>query len=348
MTDDGNPIEPHPELEVTDGWYRLRAQVDESLARAIRKGVLRVGRKISVAGARLASERKDPMEILDAYNSIRLVISGNSSHLASWHTKLGFQTGPCISTLNHLNGDGGLVAVMAVVVIKVYPLAFIEFIEEEDGSKRREGPRSQNDEAQVNDKWKARREVEVSKLRAELDKKINKFEGYADRLERRAGLQFCPGEDDSAPDHIDDLYDELEDASKAGKVIASLTAIEAGWLAKYIRERLMRDREAIDDEIEQELQKTFPPREVRNFRVLIVRDAYSNRRPSHRQAQLTVWDALSLSHSEGSKAGSFEAGQKFMVTNLMPTQPNAWMNRDEVDSEVYLSSRRDSRWTSLK
>ena len=59
------------------------------------------------------------MEILDAYNSTRLVISGNSSHLAPWHAKLGFQMGPCISTLNHLNGDGGSVAVMAITVIKV-------------------------------------------------------------------------------------------------------------------------------------------------------------------------------------------------------------------------------------
>ena len=38
---------------MTDGWYRLRAQIDESLARAVRKGILRVGRKIGVAGARV-------------------------------------------------------------------------------------------------------------------------------------------------------------------------------------------------------------------------------------------------------------------------------------------------------
>lgn len=51
--DDGTPTEPHPELEVTDGWYRLRAQVDAPLARAIRRGIIRVGRKIGVAGARV-------------------------------------------------------------------------------------------------------------------------------------------------------------------------------------------------------------------------------------------------------------------------------------------------------
>ena len=53
VTDDGTPVEPFPELEVTDGWYRLKAQVDESLARAVRRKVLKVGRKIGVAGARV-------------------------------------------------------------------------------------------------------------------------------------------------------------------------------------------------------------------------------------------------------------------------------------------------------
>lgn len=49
--DDGLPVVPHPTLELTDGWYRLRAQVDEVLARTARRGVLRVGRKIAVCGA---------------------------------------------------------------------------------------------------------------------------------------------------------------------------------------------------------------------------------------------------------------------------------------------------------
>lgn len=53
MTDDGMPIPPHPELEVTDGWYRLRAQIDAPLARAVRRGVICVGRKIGVVGARV-------------------------------------------------------------------------------------------------------------------------------------------------------------------------------------------------------------------------------------------------------------------------------------------------------
>lgn len=45
---------PRPELDVSDGWYKLRAEVDEPLARAIRRGTIRVGRKIVVSGAKVS------------------------------------------------------------------------------------------------------------------------------------------------------------------------------------------------------------------------------------------------------------------------------------------------------
>lgn len=45
--------EGRPMLEVTDGWYRMRVEVDDSLARAIKRGVIREGRKIAVSGARV-------------------------------------------------------------------------------------------------------------------------------------------------------------------------------------------------------------------------------------------------------------------------------------------------------
>ena len=48
-----SPPEPHAQLELTDGWYRLRAEVDPPLERAIRRGVIRVGRKIALIAARV-------------------------------------------------------------------------------------------------------------------------------------------------------------------------------------------------------------------------------------------------------------------------------------------------------
>jgi hypothetical protein len=40
-------------IELTDGWYRIRATTDKALTRAAKKGKLAAGRKIAVAGARV-------------------------------------------------------------------------------------------------------------------------------------------------------------------------------------------------------------------------------------------------------------------------------------------------------
>jgi breast cancer 2 susceptibility protein len=42
------------EIEVSDGWYRLRAQVDAPLARAIMRKTLKPGKKIAIACARVS------------------------------------------------------------------------------------------------------------------------------------------------------------------------------------------------------------------------------------------------------------------------------------------------------
>ena len=43
----------YPELEITDGWYRLRAKIDAPMSRAVQRGIIQIGRKIGVAGARV-------------------------------------------------------------------------------------------------------------------------------------------------------------------------------------------------------------------------------------------------------------------------------------------------------
>ena len=50
--DPNGTAEGVPELEVTDGWYRLRAEVDAPLVRAICRGAIRIGRKIGVVDAK--------------------------------------------------------------------------------------------------------------------------------------------------------------------------------------------------------------------------------------------------------------------------------------------------------
>jgi len=44
-----------PKLILTDGWYKIRAQTDVALARAVKKHKIRVGSKLEIIGARVSS-----------------------------------------------------------------------------------------------------------------------------------------------------------------------------------------------------------------------------------------------------------------------------------------------------
>ena len=57
--DTGRLSAMRPFLELTDGWYRINAEVDDCLVRAIDKGKIMVGRKLSVFGARVRVLPKD-------------------------------------------------------------------------------------------------------------------------------------------------------------------------------------------------------------------------------------------------------------------------------------------------
>ncbi|KAG5733003.1 Breast cancer type 2 susceptibility like protein [Termitomyces sp. T112] len=338
----------HPELEVTDGWYRLRARIDAPMARAVRRGHIRIGRKFVFAGAHLSSEKKDGSEVLDSYDSVKLVISGNSSHMAPWHAKLGFSPGPYISSLRSLTPDGGSIAAMDFVVVKMHPIAYIEFIPGEGGTQTHQGPMNESEETAAHEKWKKRWEHEISKMRAEYEKRWERYEGYLDRLERRLGPQeFMSSQDDFPLDVIENIYDELEDPAEAPKVIAGLGRNECGSLARFIRNRLHKEKTHATQDMELELQDACPPRVVKSFRIIVVQDACTRKHPGNRKALLNVWDVLNLSFSEGASPGYFEIGQRFMVTNLRPTHHKSWMGH-EPGAEVYLCTGQHSRWTPIR
>ncbi|KAF8274325.1 hypothetical protein EI94DRAFT_850937 [Lactarius quietus] len=342
--EDGLPVLPHPTLEVTDGWYRLRARVDEILARAVRRGVIRVGRKIAISGASISRD-VEPCEVLEAYDKLELTIAGNGTHLAPWHAKLGFQPYPAIATLNSISSDGGMIPCLELIVTKVYPIAFIEFHKDEDGKVTREGPRREKDELAAHDVWTRKRDREYQRLRKEVDDKNKVYIDWAQRFEAKSG-SWHPREDEDMPGHIESMFDECEDSSDISPVLRRASKAEAGWLARFTRERLEKERETLELELERDLQATCPPREVRSFCVLLMRDARVVRRSANRVVELTAWDVLSLSF-DGATKGPFREGQRFSITNLLPTQKSAWMDRHAEGSHVYVSSSKISRWTKF-
>ncbi|KIY73494.1 hypothetical protein CYLTODRAFT_416868 [Cylindrobasidium torrendii FP15055 ss-10] len=339
--EDGSVSEPAVELQVTDGWYKIRAQVDDPLTRAITKGTLRVGRKIAVVNAKLDSERKDGQEILKAEKSAKLVLCGNATHLAPWHAKLGFMKEYPIITMNSLTGDGGVVPSMDVVVQKVHPMGYCEF--NTDGSRTLF---DEKEEFKQQEKWTLAREVKHSKLKETFESDLRRYLTYAERLERKAGSGFRPNEL-GPPDSIEEFYDQLENASDSTQVLSSVGSSEAGWLALHIRAQIEQRSNSVVEEIEKELNETFPVRNVVSLRVLFVKDAYTERHDANREAAVTVWDALNTCLTEGRKPGTFVVGEKCRFTHLQPTSIKSWMGK-EPGSQIFLRTTKATRIVKLK
>ncbi|KAG0056739.1 Breast cancer 2, early onset [Gryganskiella cystojenkinii] len=119
------------QVTVTDGWYLLAAVVDPTLTRSIEKGRLRIGSKIHVCRAKLngAENGAAILELMEgASSSVSLTFQANNTRLARWDAKLGFQRSPLvwIRRLRSITPEGGLVPGVDVVVLRKYPLVFLE------------------------------------------------------------------------------------------------------------------------------------------------------------------------------------------------------------------------------
>jgi len=55
------------------------------------------------------------------------------------------------------------------------------------------------------------------------------------------------------PDHIANLYDDLEEDADANSVLRRIAPCDAGWLSQYVREQISKDREKASMRFDEEL-----------------------------------------------------------------------------------------------
>jgi breast cancer 2 susceptibility protein len=111
---------PAASLELTDGWYWVRAQCDGPLSELVRRGAAAPGAKLRVCCAELAAA--GPGEPLAAARAATLRLTANNARPAPPGARLGRQ--PHRSTLVPLSGvrpSGGVVPQTLVVVLRAYP-----------------------------------------------------------------------------------------------------------------------------------------------------------------------------------------------------------------------------------
>ncbi|CUA67485.1 Breast cancer type 2 susceptibility protein homolog [Rhizoctonia solani] len=323
------------EIELTDGWYRIRTLADKALAGAAKKGKLAVGRKIAVTGARIEGGHEGK-EVLKAYHSSTLKITGNSTSLARWDARLGFHRGPFVASLRSLSADGGSVALLDVIITKLFPIGFVET--DEKGRSTRPFDQSSEDAAQR--AWEERRSNEASKWQVQLEKRLERMKAATGRLRHLAkGASF---NDEETPEDGESFLEEFEDAEYDLDMLKTrrFEPTLAAWLAIAVQAKCDEAYERREEEMERELARTCPPRKVRNFRVIVIKDARPLQKPTERTAQLTAWDVL------GFAADTLCAGQRYLLANVQPSQPGSWRKND-FRGDIYLSTRRDTKWTAI-
>ncbi|KAL9645835.1 hypothetical protein ABK040_003567 [Willaertia magna] len=117
-------------IELTDGWYSIKGKLDETLSRYVEWFKLREGQKLKICGAQFSeqTEAGHPLEI----SNCCITLNVNSVKLAKWDDPLGFQpfrTLPFKSTIKSIQPNGGTIPFLQVIVKRIFPVRFMEKLE---------------------------------------------------------------------------------------------------------------------------------------------------------------------------------------------------------------------------
>lgn len=141
------------EIEITDGWYGLRASLDASLTRRVREGKIRVGCKLFCVGAELRGAQEAVSPFSEEAENVVLCLRVNGTRLAPWDAKLGRVRRTLTVPLRCVEPDGGVVPRLLVHVRRVYPIAYQERNEDDSTTRR-----SERAEARAHEAWCRARE----------------------------------------------------------------------------------------------------------------------------------------------------------------------------------------------
>ncbi|XP_040902571.1 breast cancer type 2 susceptibility protein isoform X2 [Toxotes jaculatrix] len=162
----------HPSAVVwlTDGWYAIKAQLDEPLTAMLHKGRLSVGGKLIIYGAQLVGSQ-DACSPLEAPESLMLKICTNSCRPTRWDTKLGFHRDPrpFLLPVSSLYSNGGPVGCVDITILRSYPIQWME--RKPDGGVVFRSVRAEEKEARRYSSHKQKAmEILFSKIQTEFEK----------------------------------------------------------------------------------------------------------------------------------------------------------------------------------
>lgn len=220
------------QVELTDGWYRLHANLDAPLQRAAQRGKIVVGSKLHIVAARHQGDAADPLQ-----STGELTIAGNATTLTAWYARLGFVVGhgPPVVALRKITQDGGCVPLIAVRVHRIHPTGYTAKGAHEVWNA------SEEDERRA--AYDARRDKARDKLGGDAQKTVEDYRAVVELLG-----SSCAGAADDF-----DAEEALDEVERSHASVGKLNAAQRGSCLKVALERLEQVRQSAYAELEAEL-----------------------------------------------------------------------------------------------
>ncbi|XP_068174114.1 breast cancer type 2 susceptibility protein [Antennarius striatus] len=289
---------------LTDGWYAIKAQLDEPLTAMLHKGRLAVGGKLIIHGAQLVGPL-DACSPLEAPESLMLKICANSSRPTCWDCKMGFYRNPrpFLLPVSSLYSNGGPVGCVDIIILRSYPIQWME--RKLDGGVVFRSVRAEEKEARQFSSHKQRAlEVLFAKVQAEFEEEQGKSKPHQSirRISPQDFANLHGGEE---------LHEAVED--DPAYLEAHLSEQQMESLHTY-RHSLMEKRQAeLQDRYRRALQSvedgegSFPRRDVTPVWRLSITDSVGQPNSVY---QLNIWRP----HSD--LQSLLKEGHRFKAYNL--------------------------------
>ncbi|CAN8006278.1 unnamed protein product, partial [Ixodes hexagonus] len=239
-------------VELTDGWYSLRAELDEPLCKQVSEKRIFVGQKLITSGAEIIGSA-DACTPLEVPNEVALKLNFNSTRRARWDAKLGYLRArqPFRVSLGSLHPKGGTVGRVDCVVIRAYPVMYLEMLSDKTAVMR-----SERAELVVAAKHDTLRSAFTEKLTAEVLSQVEKSDTEELSLEALSGVRISYSvKQIQGLSSGRDIWKALSCAMDGGDIERILTPDQLRLLNEYRDQLLNQKQLAIQQKLEQAFQQ---------------------------------------------------------------------------------------------
>lgn len=359
-------------LELTDGWYSLKAILDNGLSMKVQNDKIVQGTKLMIYGCGFkSSEASPPLDskglLILNYNRVRLAdrnsklgiyVSPTKNHNNN-NKKKGNGNGIALFPLKSLVNDGGKVSAVKVLVERTYPEMYLVSREKDNEKNNEQQQQMKKQQQQQNGQQMSKQQQQQVAVPKQMLTKhdFSKFQRQHEIDQSNALIQSLKEFDDGVPQMVaEDFPEQLEVYNKSkrgGKALNDEEQSDLKWLL-----------EQIDKQRKDELEKAKRDWQLRitPFVKLRVIDCFGNYDPNSNveterealySATLTVWNWNQEEHTHLLKEGNC-----LVITNLTVKPTFSTMNNNNnnnnstpngaISSTCDFSAGSDSRFIVLK